>query len=73
MSFIKSVEANSLAEELEIEVGDRLIAINGSPINDIIDYMFLINDESVVLEIEKKDGEIWEIEVDKDFDVNTRC
>ncbi len=68
MSFIKSVEANSLAEELEIEVGDRLIAINGNPIYDIIDYMFLINDESVVLEIEKKDGDIWEIEVDKDFD-----
>lgn len=68
MNRIKSVDKNSLAEELEIEVGDILLSINGQPIVDIIDYMFLINDEYIEVEIEKKDGDIWELEIDKEFD-----
>lgn len=68
MNRIKSVDKNSLAEELEIEVGDILHSINGQPVVDIIDYMFLINDEYIEIEIEKQDGEIWELEIDKDFD-----
>lgn len=68
MNRIKSVDKNSLAEELELEAGDILLSINGQPIVDIIDYMFLINDEYIEIEIEKQNGEIWELEVDKTFD-----
>lgn len=68
MNRIKSIETGSIAEELEIEAGDILLSINGEPIIDIIDYMFLTNDDTIEMEIQKPDGEVWTYEIDKDFD-----
>ncbi|MFL0247065.1 DUF512 domain-containing protein [Candidatus Clostridium stratigraminis] len=65
---IVKVSPTSLAEEIDLEIGDRLISINGTEIKDIIDYKFLMADENIVLEIEKADGEVWEIEVEKEYD-----
>jgi len=67
---IAEVMAGSLAEELELEPGDKLIKINGEDVKDILDYRFLMCDENVVIEIEKSSGEIWELDVDKDYDEN---
>ncbi|MBD7914131.1 DUF512 domain-containing protein [Clostridium sp. Sa3CUN1] len=66
-NLIKKVDAGSIAEEVGIEVNDVLISINGTPIDDIIDYKFLAVDEEVLLEIEKPDGEIWEYEIEKEY------
>ncbi|MDV4151234.1 DUF512 domain-containing protein [Clostridium sp. AL.422] len=66
-NLIKKVDVGSIAEEVGIEVNDVLISINGTPIDDIIDYKFLAVDEDVVLEIEKSDGEIWEYEIEKEY------
>jgi putative radical SAM enzyme (TIGR03279 family) len=68
MNRIKTVDKGSIAEELDIEVGDILLSINEQPVVDIIDYMFLTNDETIEIEIQKPDGEIWAIEIDKDYD-----
>ena len=68
MNRIKTVDKGSIAEELDIEVGDILLTINNQPVVDIIDYMFLTNDETIEIEIQKPDGEIWEIEIDKELD-----
>ena len=68
MNQIKTVEPGSIAEELEIEVGDQLISINQQPVVDIIDYMFLSNDEFVEIEIEKSNGEIWTLDIEKEYD-----
>ena len=65
---IAKILPGSIAEEIELEVGDRLISINGNAVVDIIDYKFLITDELLCIEIEKTDGEVWEIEVEKDYD-----
>jgi len=65
---IAMILPGSIAEEIELEVGDRLISINGNSVIDIIDYKFLITDELINIEIEKADGEIWEIEVEKEYD-----
>ncbi|MBP1743860.1 MAG: hypothetical protein H6Q58_838 [Firmicutes bacterium] len=67
---IAEVMAGSLAEELELEPGDRLVKINGQEVKDILDYRFLMCDENVILEIVKSSGEIWELDVEKDFDEN---
>ena len=65
---ISKVYSGSIAEELGVEVGDRIISINGTKIKDIIDYRFLMSDDYVIIELEKKDNnEIWELEVEKDF------
>jgi len=60
---IEKVEPGSIAEELEISPGDRLLAINGYPIQDIIDFGYYSGEEELLLEIEKADGDIWEIEL----------
>ena len=64
--FIKDVVCGSAAEEMEISGGDYLLSVNGVEINDILDYKFQIFDEFVTLEIEKSDGEIWDVEIEKE-------
>lgn len=66
-NVIKNVITGSIAEEVGIEKGDRLLSINEKEIEDIIDYKFLVVDEELLLEIEKKSGEIWEIEIEKEY------
>lgn len=63
---ICSVLKDSIAEEAGIEKGDILISINNEKIFDIFDYRFLTVNESLDVEIQKPDGEIWEIEIEKD-------
>lgn len=66
--IIKSVEAGSIAEELEIEVGDVLLSINNEEIEDIFDYRFLMKDEYLEAVIRKPDGEEWLLEIEKEYD-----
>ena len=67
-NIISKVEAGSIAEELEIQVGDELISINGRKIVDIIDYMYMMSDDYLEVVVVKTNGEEWVLEVDKDFD-----
>lgn len=67
-NYISHIEPNSIAEEIGIEVGDYLLSINAKEVKDIIDYKFLITDEFLILSIEKSFGEIWEVEIEKDYD-----
>ncbi len=63
---ICTVQPGSIAEEAGIEAGDLLLSINEKTITDIFDYRYYQASEELLLEIEKPDGEIWEVEVDKD-------
>ncbi len=65
---IQRVEPGSIAEELGIEVQDKLLAIDNTPIEDIFDYQFLVQDEYIEVLIEKPDGEQWVLEIEKEFD-----
>lgn len=64
--FIKDVQPDSIAEEMGIESGDYLLSVNDTEIKDILDYKYQIFDEFIVVTIEKSDGEIWDLEIDKD-------
>lgn len=66
--IVETVEKDSIAQELGIEPGDRLISINGQEIEDIFDYQYYVEDEELLLLIEKADGEQWELEIEKDAD-----
>lgn len=61
---IAAVAPGSLADDLGLVPGDRLLAVNDQPVQDIIDLSFALADEYVELLIEKADGtqEIHEIE-----------
>ncbi|HHU48931.1 MAG: DUF512 domain-containing protein [Caldicoprobacterales bacterium] len=63
---IIGVQRGSLAEELELGKGDILLKINGREIVDVIDYIELMENESLELLIRKSDGEEWEIELEKE-------
>ena len=65
---IQSVIPGSIAEECGFEPGDSLLRINGNEIKDIFDYRYLCMDEFLLLEAKSSDGEIVEIEVEKDFE-----
>ncbi len=64
--IITEVQPDSAAHEAGIEPGDFLLSVNGQSIQDIFDYRFLTADTHLLIEIEKRNGELWEIEVDKD-------
>ncbi len=67
-AVIKTVLPGSIAEELGIEAGDILLEIGGDVVSDILDYQFYCQDDEFALVIEKKDGVIWDITIEKDLD-----
>ena len=66
--IVSDIVPGSIAEELGIRPGDKLLAIDGHEIEDIFDYQFYVEDEEIVLLIEKPDGEQWELEIEKEAD-----
>lgn len=66
--IITKIEAGSLAEELELVAGDKILQVNGQTPLDIIDLSFLLADEDIELLIEHADGQREVIAFDKDAD-----
>lgn len=64
--YIKDILPDSIVEEMEIEAGDYLLTINDTEIKDILDYKYQIFDEYIVVTIEKSNGEIWDLEIEKE-------
>ncbi|WP_291299824.1 DUF512 domain-containing protein [Desulfosporosinus sp. BICA1-9] len=62
---VTAVHTGSIAEEMEIEVGDRVLEVNEEKLNDLIDFQFGISEDEFMLLIEKKNGKQWEIEIEK--------
>ncbi len=61
---ISAVEPGSIGEELELSPGDLLLTVNGREIEDIFDYEYLVDSEAITVEVQKADGEIWELEIE---------
>ena len=66
MKIIK-IKENSLAQEIGLSSGDRLLKINGEKVLDHLDYEFRIADENVVLDLQIN-GELNQIIVEKEYD-----
>ncbi|SHN59562.1 putative radical SAM enzyme, TIGR03279 family [Butyrivibrio hungatei DSM 14810] len=65
--LISRIDENSIAEELNIEPGDKLLKINDQEITDIFDYQYLVQDEHLDVLILKQNGEEWLLDIDKDY------
>lgn len=65
---ILRVQPGSLAEELELAPGDKILAVNGQGLRDIIDLSFAMADEAIDLLVEHAGGEQEMISFDKDAD-----
>ncbi|MFQ5587450.1 MAG: DUF512 domain-containing protein [Nitrospiria bacterium] len=67
---IESVETGSIAAEIGIQPGDRLLSLNGRTMKDLLDYRFHAGEETLLLEIAKPNGEVWEVDIEKELDEN---
>lgn len=65
---ILKIYPGSLAEELELVPGDKLLEINGIKLRDIIDVSFAFADEEIEMLVEHEDGQQEVYEFDKDYD-----
>jgi putative radical SAM enzyme (TIGR03279 family) len=64
---ISGVTPGSIADEFELQAGDRLIAVNGHRLRDLIDYSYHTSSEQeLLLEIARADGETWELEIERE-------
>jgi putative radical SAM enzyme (TIGR03279 family) len=65
---IERIIPNSIAEEVDLASGDKVISINGKTIEDLIDYRYMIADDYLEVYIWKHNGEQVVYEIEKDYD-----
>lgn len=63
---IGNVLPDSYAADAGIKKGDKLVAVNDNPINDVLDYQFYATDANVVCIIENTNGQQREVTLDND-------
>lgn len=67
LNEVIDIEPGSIAEELGIPIGSRLLEINGRPIQDRLDYWFLSSADELTIVMNEGDEEVEYI-IEKDFD-----
>ncbi|MEB3167128.1 MAG: TIGR03279 family radical SAM protein [Synechococcaceae cyanobacterium] len=67
-AVVASVEPGSIGEELGLQPGDRLLAINGVRPRDLIDLQLLLGEEEITLEVEDPQGRVESVSFEKDAD-----
>jgi len=64
---ISEVSPESLAEELELAAGDRIVRVNGRIVRDYLDFRFQTAGETELeLTVKKTNGETWELEIERE-------
>ena len=66
MKIIK-IKENSLADQIGLSVGDRLLKINVKRVIDHLDYEFRIADENITLDFQIR-GKLDQVIIEKDYD-----
>ena len=65
--LITEVTPNSLATELELTAGDRIVRVNGRTVRDYLDFRFQTAGETdLTLQVKKPSGETWELEIERE-------
>ena len=67
MLKISKVDAGSVGEELQLDIGDMILSFDGHEAVDLLDYLYYDEQESFVMEVDNGE-EIVECEVEKDTD-----
>ena len=61
------IKKNSLADQIGLSVGDRLLKINGKRVIDHLDYEFRITEEKITLDFQIQ-GKLNQVAVEKEYD-----
>jgi putative radical SAM enzyme (TIGR03279 family) len=65
--IITEITPDSLAEELGLEINDRIVRVNGRIVRDYLDFRFQTAGETELdLTIKKINGETWDVEIERD-------
>lgn len=65
-ALIVSVEPGSPADDAGLEPGDAIVAVDGVPVRDMIDWRWSASDDEVLLTVECRGGELAEAELIRD-------
>lgn len=67
---IEKIVSGSIAEEVGIEIGDRVLAVNGNEVEDALDFQYKISlfPNSLTIKLAKSSGELWDVEIEKEED-----
>ena len=65
LGLISAVRKNSLAEAAGIVAGDKLVAVDGVQVKDIIELSFYTSEYEVELELENAQGQRRQVHIDK--------
>ena len=66
MVTVYGIVPGSEADKVGIKVGDKLYTVNGTEINDVLDYRFYLTDKKVVLSLGRDGGE-YQVEIHKEM------
>ncbi|MBR3486417.1 MAG: DUF512 domain-containing protein [Clostridia bacterium] len=64
--LVTRVDEGSIAEELGIQAGWKLVSVGGKQIRDVIDYELFTNEERIGLEFEDTEGDTRLFDVEKE-------
>ncbi len=64
---ITEVAPDSIAAELDLEAGDRVMRVNGRVVRDYLDFRFqTAGEDEMVIDVRKSSGEDWELNIERD-------
>ena len=66
MVRIAEIESGSIAEELSLEIGSRVVRINGERVRDGIDLTFMMSETNFELETISAEGAVTIYEIERD-------
>jgi putative radical SAM enzyme (TIGR03279 family) len=65
--IITEITPESLAEELGLEAGDRIVKVNGRAVRDYLDFRFQTSGETELdFRVKKPNGETWDVELERE-------
>lgn len=65
--IITEITTDSLAEELGLEINDRIVRVNGRIVRDYLDFWFQTAGETdLEITVKKSNGETWDIEIERE-------
>src|ERR1043165_6266788 len=64
---ICGISPGTIAAELELEAGDRVMRVNGHLVRDYLDFRFqTAGEDELVIDVRKSSGEDWELNIERD-------
>ena len=64
---VDAVVPESIADQINLSQGDRIVRVNGRPVRDYLDFRFQTAGETqMTFLVRKLDGESWEIDLERD-------